>query len=83
MHRDQHSSIQMDGLEDDTIAAGDAHQFDPNFEQLWLPSTWSARFSSAWPKLRSETAQPAVAAARRGDGVPAMPSNGVFASPTR
>ena len=28
MHRDQHSSIQMDGLEDDTIAAGDTHQFD-------------------------------------------------------
>ena len=28
MHRDQHSSIKMDGLEDDTIAAGDTHQFD-------------------------------------------------------
>ena len=26
-HRDQHSTIQMDGLEDDTIAAADAYHF--------------------------------------------------------
>ena len=26
-HRDQHSTIQMDGLEDDTIAASDTHHF--------------------------------------------------------
>ena len=29
MHRDQHSTIQMDELEDDTIAADDTHHFDP------------------------------------------------------
>ena len=33
---------------------------------------WSTRFGSAWPKLRSETAQPAVAAARRADAFPTV-----------
>ena len=49
--------------------------FTNPFEQLWLPSTWSARFGSAWPKLPGETAQPAVAAARYGDAVHAVPSD--------
>ena len=75
MHREQHSSLQMDGLKDDTIAAADTHHFRPHFEQLWWPSTWSTRVGSAWPKLRGETAQPAVAVARRGDAVPAVPSD--------
>ena len=39
MHREQHSTIQMDELEDDTIAADDTHHFDPTLRQLWLPST--------------------------------------------
>ena len=76
MHRAQHSIFQMDGLEDDTIAAGDTHQF----EQSLTSSGCRPRarcFGSAWPKLPGETAQPTVAAARRGDGVRVAPSNGV------
>ena len=73
MHRDQHSSIQMDGLEDDTIAAG----------ELWLPPTWSERFGSAWPKLRRETAQPAMAAVRRGEALPAVRLGAETSIPTR
>ena len=54
MHRDQHSSIQMDGLEDDTIAAGDAHQFDP---------TWSS--SGCRPRGRRASARPGQSCAVR------------------
>ena len=84
MHRDQHSSIQMDGLEDDTIAAGDTHQFDQTLSSsVWLPSTWSERFGSAWPKLRRETAQPAMAAVRRGEAFPAVRLGAETSIPTR
>jgi hypothetical protein len=47
MHRAQHSIFQMDGLEDDTIAAGDTHHFEQS-----LSSTGSrprARCASAPP----------------------------------
>ena len=77
MHRDQHSSIQMDGLEDDTIAAADTYHSHQSFDELWLPTTCSVHFSSAWAKMPGEPARPAVAAARRSDAVRVAPSNGV------
>ena len=43
MHMDQYSTIQMDGLEDDTIAADDTHQFDQSFSSCGCrPRGWRA-----------------------------------------
>ena len=78
MHRDQHSSIQMDGLEDDTIAAADTYHSDQSLTSSGCrPTTCSVHFSSAWAKMPGEPARPAVAAARRSDAVRVAPSNGV------
>ena len=54
MHRDQHSSIQMDGLEDDTFAAGDTHHSDQS-----LSST------GCRPRGRSTSAPPGKSCAVR------------------
>ena len=54
MHRDQHSTIQMDGLEDDTIAASDTHHFGQSL------SSCGCR-----PRRRSTSAPPGQSCAVR------------------
>ena len=64
MHRDQHSSIQMDGLEDDTIAAADTYHSDQSLTSSGCRPR--ARCTSAPPGPRCPVSPPVQLWQRRG-----------------
>ena len=72
MHRDQHSSIQMDGLEDDTIAAGDTHYSDQSLSSSGCRP--HARLTSAPPRQRCPARQRIRVWQRRGAARRSRPS---------
>ena len=71
MHRDQHSSIQMDGLEDDTIAAGDTHHSDQSLSSSGCRPR--GRHTSAPPGPRRPVSPPVQLWQRRGAAMQSWP----------